>query len=176
MPSAALAIQLEGCRHHLFKLNKDHSGHSGQVAMLLIHAWLDHESVLRTTLSSIGMLPYCGELLTHFLPECVQVTISAAHCKVEGRTDQPCWQCPPNYECLLCPAGLWENIFWTETLRNSFFRKTVHNLLHSAGETPMMTCMQGLLSVPSDGEHLKQDAYMSPSFPEIKLHNGNHKV
>lgn len=26
-----------------------------------------------------------------------------------------------------------------------------------------------------DGEHLKPDAYMSPSFPEIKLHNGNHK-
>lgn len=76
--------------------------------------------------------------------------------KVEGHIKQPWWQFPPNYGCLLCPAGLWESRFWTEMLRNSFFIKTqsVPNLLYSAHETPLVTCMQGMLSAPSWVENI----------------------
>lgn len=63
---------------------------------------------------------------------------------------------------LLCPAGLWENRFWTEMLRNSFSIKTVPNLLHSAHETPMVTCMQGMLSVPSWVENIWKQILTCP--------------
>lgn len=53
--------------------------------------------------------------------------------------------------------------FWTETVRNSFFRKTVHNLLHSAHKRPRMPCMLGMLSVPSLMESIWDKP---PSFPE----------
>lgn len=64
MPSTALAMKSVGCWHHLFNLNEHHSGHSGPVEVLRIHASLDHESVMRTTLPRMGMLPYCRDLLT----------------------------------------------------------------------------------------------------------------
>lgn len=64
MPSTALAMKSVGCWHHLFNLNEHHSGHSGPVEVLHIHASLDHESVMRTTLPRMGMLPYCRDLLT----------------------------------------------------------------------------------------------------------------
>lgn len=38
MPSAALVTQVDGVQAPHFKLDKDHTGHSGQVAVLLMHA------------------------------------------------------------------------------------------------------------------------------------------
>ena len=64
MPTAALAMKSVACWHHLFKLNKDRSGHSGTVEMLHVQASLGHECALRTTLPRMGVLPYHGELLT----------------------------------------------------------------------------------------------------------------
>lgn len=65
MPSAALAMQSVGCRNHLLKLNKDHSGDSGTVAMLPMHARLDHRSVIRTTLSSVTHFLLCVHVMQH---------------------------------------------------------------------------------------------------------------
>lgn len=99
--------------------------------------------------------------------------ISAAHCKVEGHTKQLWWQCPPNNWCLLCPAGLWENTFWTETLRTV----TVHNLLHSAHETPVVTCIQGMLSVPSWVENIWNKMLTCPHlFQKLNLIMETRKV
>lgn len=119
MPSAALAMQSMGCRNHLFKLNKDHSGHSGQVAMLLMHAGLDYESVLRTALSN----------MTHFLL-CVQVMQHTARWRAtQGSLDDSALQimgaCCILQDCGGTDFGL------------KCCRKTVQNLLHPAHETPM---------------------------------------
>lgn len=99
-----------------------------------------------------------GTFLLHVQVTCIWPT----HCRVEGHAKQPWCQSPPNYGCLLCPAWLWESAFWTETVRNSFFRKTVHNLLHSAHKTPRMPCMLGMLSVPSLMESIWDKMFKCP--------------
>lgn len=129
MPSAALAMQSMGCRNHLFKLNKDHSGHSGQVAMLLMHAglWVCAKDC---TVKYDTLLTLCAS--------------HAAHCKVEGHTRQPWWQCPPNYGCLLHPAGLGGNRSWTEMLQKNCAKSAAPCTWNT-----YVTFMQGMFSVPS---------------------------
>lgn len=139
MPSAALSMQSVGCRHHLFKMSKDHSGHSGQVAALLMHAWLDYESVLRTPLSNMTHLVLCVQVVFQQHSARWRVTQSSLD-------DSAC--------CVLQDCGRTDfGLKWWGMLLQQNCAQSVA-LLHSAHEAPMVTRMQRMLSVPSWMENI----------------------
>lgn len=126
------------------------------------------------SLSNIGMLLYCSELLT-LCASCV----FQQHNEGGG---------PHKAALMTVPSKLWVPAVSCRTVGEQILDwNAEEQFLHknSICSQSVVLCTwntsgdmhaRDVICSFMGGEHLKPDTYMSSSFPEIKRHNGNHKV
>lgn len=126
------------------------------------------------SLSNIGMLLYCSELLT-LCASCV----FQQHNEGGG---------PHKAALMTVPSKLWVPAVSCRTVGEQILDwNAEEQFLHknSICTQSVVLCTwntsgdmhaRDVICSFMGGDHLKPDTYMSSSFPEIKRHNGNHKV